>query len=114
MDCAIPSNRSAIGSKYCYNTERCVQGDFMPSVTEKDVLASLSRLRGASVSEVAADLGVPQADLVPIVAELAERGYIRAIGDRVAAAAGGRERFLPDELAHAVLSVTNRGSVELR
>jgi hypothetical protein len=37
----------------------------MPVLTEKDILASVSRLRGASAAEVAANLGVAQAELMP-------------------------------------------------
>ena len=86
----------------------------MPELTEKDILASFSRLRGASVAEVAADLGVSQEQLTPRITELAERGYVLPLRQGVGVASSRREHLGPEELAHPVFRLTHRGTVELR
>jgi hypothetical protein len=90
------------------------EGAFMPVLTEKDILASVSRLRGASAAEVAADLGVSQAELMPMITELADRGYVSPLWPPQLRSTSGREQFDPEELGRAVLRLTHRGTVELR
>jgi len=83
-------------------------------VTTKDVLASISKLRGATVGEISADLGKPAELVLSIVADLAQRGMVKPMRSRVSIAAAGNERFSEDELANTVLDVTSRGFLELQ
>lgn len=86
----------------------------MAEITQKDVLASISRLRGATSREVAADLGANPEEILPTVEDLAKRGFIRPLRKGIPVGVAGRERFALAELADAVLDVTFRGFVELR
>ena len=80
----------------------------------KDVLASVSRLHGASAEEVAADLGLPLDEIVELLEDLTGRGYVRPIQRGVPVGAVGVQRFSQQQLLDAVFDLTSRGFMELK
>jgi predicted transcriptional regulator len=86
----------------------------MTEFTPTDVLASIGRLRGASIDEVAADLGVAVADVLPKLSELVELGYVRPLGRGIPVMPNGAPLLDKSRLSESAFEVTFRGFVELR
>ncbi len=83
-------------------------------VTVKNILGSISKLRGASVEEIASDLGAPVEGILPTLDQLAKSGYVRAVGNGVPVAPIGERRFSAEKLTSGSFEVTPRGFLELR
>jgi predicted ArsR family transcriptional regulator len=86
----------------------------MVDVTVKDVLASISKLRGASVDEIAADLGVPAGTISSKLDVLARNGSVRTLGIGTALIPNGAGRFASEDLSSNTFELTPRGFLELR
>jgi len=86
----------------------------MSDVTAKDVLASISKLRGASIDEIAADLGAPFEVVSTKLDELAASGFVRPIGLGLPVVPAGQRRLTAEDLSATDFEVTPRGFLELR
>jgi len=87
----------------------------MVKITDKDVLASISQLRGASVEEIAADVGASPDVIASILDQLSANGFVRQLESSLPNAQAKRRELLSGvSFTNHAFEVTPRGMMELR
>lgn len=86
----------------------------MIDITDKNILASISRLRGASLDEIAANTGVATEVVMPKLARLISMGLVRRIDGSNIHEQADRQSLTADEPGIIIFEMTSRGLLRLR